>query len=72
MAAATTFGINVVSRSHAVVCRTCGASARRVAESCPSCDTALADGGFAIVAISGADASRRRWTRPQLRRAPAA
>jgi predicted amidophosphoribosyltransferase len=70
--AASTFGINVVSRSHAVVCRTCGSSARRVAEACPTCNAALADAGFAIVATADATAMRRRWTRPQLRRAPAA
>jgi hypothetical protein len=70
--AATTFGINVVSRSHAVVCRTCGSSARRVDETCSTCNAALADAGFAIVAVSGAGATRRRWTRLQARRAPAA
>jgi hypothetical protein len=70
--AASTFGINVVSRSHVVVCRTCGSSARRVAEACPICNAALADAGFAIVATADTAAARRRWTRPQLRRAPAA
>jgi predicted amidophosphoribosyltransferase len=52
---ASPFGINVVSRSHTVVCRTCGSKATRVGETCSECGARLADAGFAIVANSYAN-----------------
>jgi predicted amidophosphoribosyltransferase len=69
--AAPPFGINVVSRSHVVLCRACSSTARRVAGTCPSCGTALAHPGFAIAAAA-VGGERRLWRPRQLRRATAA
>lgn len=68
--AASPFGINVVSRSHTVICHTCGDRAARVGETCEKCGASLADSGFAIVAAADADVSRR-GAKLRVRRAPA-
>jgi hypothetical protein len=68
------FGINVVSRWHTVVCGSCGATARRVEETCSSCGAAFAEGGFSIVAIadhSESAAKQRPAGAPELRPGPA-
>jgi len=65
------FGINVVSRSHAVVCSACNSRMRQVAERCPSCGTALAATGFSIVDVGDRDARPLR-ARFQVRRATVA
>jgi predicted amidophosphoribosyltransferase len=69
------FGINVVSRSHVVVCRGCGTRARRVGAVCETCGADLAEGLFAITEAEPTAARRglrERWRlRRDLRRAPA-
>ena len=70
--AASPFGINVVSRSHRVVCHTCHAASHRVAETCPNCGTALEEGGFGIVRAASTIPSRALRRLRTLRRAPAA
>ena len=44
------FGINVVSPNHAVVCGRCDASAQCVGATCTQCGAELAESGFRIVA----------------------
>ena len=63
------FGINVVSGSHEVVCRTCGARARRVGGTCEVCGADL-QGLFAIAAKE-ASIPRRLFRRLSSRRSPA-
>ena len=67
----SSFGINVVSRSHVVVCRACGAGARRVGATCDSCGASLAGSGFAIMAAEAVATGQLR-RRLHLRRATAA
>jgi hypothetical protein len=69
---ASPFGINVVSRSHRVVCRACSASAHRVGETCLHCGAPLADGGFAIAPAADVDLATALRRRLPLRRASAA
>jgi predicted amidophosphoribosyltransferase len=54
------FGINVVSRHHAVVCGRCRASAQTVDATCTQCGTDFAEGGFRIVATASQRPRRRR------------
>ena len=54
------FGINVVSRHHAVVCGRCGSSAVRVGASCRQCGTELAECGFRIVSTASQRPRRGR------------
>lgn len=54
------FGINVVSRHHAVVCGRCRASAQTVDTTCTQCGTEFAEGGFRIVATASQRPRRRR------------
>jgi predicted amidophosphoribosyltransferase len=62
------FGINVVSRHHAVVCGRCEASAERVGTTCAACGADLAESGFKIVATA---TQRPRRPRPIAVRASA-
>jgi hypothetical protein len=61
------FGINVVSPNHAVVCGRCDASAQCVGTTCPQCGAELAESGFRIVARA-----TRRPRRPRAVVRPAA
>jgi len=57
---AVSFGINVVSQRHAVVCGRCRASARRVETTCTECGTDFAECGFRIVAAASQRPGRPR------------
>jgi predicted amidophosphoribosyltransferase len=54
------FGINVVSRHHAVVCGRCEASTERVDAACTQCGTDFAKSGFRIVATASQRPRRPR------------